>query len=180
MRPISRNAAYAKQTMFDALFRPSVTERFKCFSRHATSTTTFDRWSMGRTIQMLCCTVGRRSYKSSTRKKRDVDLGCPHHRATWSPHRDRWNGRRRISRRRQSVDSSSERKRNTAANEPVADRRKLMNHRDSIEDRRLFNAGWMLMTTTHLVVARWMILMTDGRVSSPLFIIRQPNTDSFL
>ena len=37
--------------------------------------------------------------------------------------------------------------------------------RNDIEDRRLFNADRMLMTTTHPVVARLMILMTDGRVS---------------
>ena len=40
-----------------------------------------------------------------------------------------------------------------------------MNDRDAVEDRGLFNADRMLMTTNHPVVARWMILMTDGRVS---------------
>ena len=40
-----------------------------------------------------------------------------------------------------------------------------MNDRGGIEDRRLFNAGRMLMTTNHPVVARWIILMTDRRVS---------------
>ena len=39
-----------------------------------------------------------------------------------------------------------------------------MNDRDGIEDRRLFNGDRMLMTTNHPVVARWMILMTDGQV----------------
>ena len=146
MRSISRNAAYAKQTMFDALFRPSVTERFERFSLHATSTTMFDQRSTGHAIQMLRGTAGQRSYDSSTRKRMEVDFGCQRHRATWSPHHDRWNGRRQTSRQRQSVDSSSERKRNTAANEPVADRRKLMNGHDGIEDRLLFNADRMLMT----------------------------------
>ena len=36
---------------------------------------------------------------------------------------------------------------------------------DAVEDRRLFNTDRMLMTTTHPVVARLMMLMTDGRVS---------------
>ena len=152
--------------MFDALCRSSVTERFERFSLHATSTTTLDQRSTGHAIQMLRGTVCRRCYDSSTRMKRDVDFGCPRHRATWSPHQDRWNGRRRTSRQRQTVDSSSKRKQKTTANEPVADRRKLMYDRDGIEDRRLFNAGRMLMNTTHPVVSRWMIMVTDGRVSS--------------
>ena len=164
-RPISRNAAYANQTMFDALFRPSMIESFERFSLHATSTTTFDQRSTGYPIQMLRGTARRRGYDSSIRKKRDVDFGCPRHRATWSPHHVRWNGRRRTSQQRQSVDSSSEHNRKTTADEPVAGRRKLMNGRDGIEDRRLFNAGRMLMTTTYPVVASWIILMIDGRVS---------------
>ena len=41
----------------------------------------------------------------------------------------------------------------------------MMYDRDAVKDRRLFNAYRMLMTTNHPVVARWMILMTDGRVS---------------
>ena len=127
-RPINRNAVYAKQTMFEALFRPSVTERFERFSHHPTSMTTFDQRSTGYAIQMLRGTAGRRSYDSSTRKKRDVDFGCPRYRAwTWSPHHDRGNGGRRTSRQRQSVDSYSEHNWKTTANEPVADRRKLMN-----------------------------------------------------
>ena len=50
-----------------------------------------------------------------------------------------------------------------------------MNGRDGIEDRRLFNADRMLMTTIHPVVARWMILVTGGRVSST--VIHQWSTE---
>ena len=87
-RPISRYAVYANQTMFEVLFRPSVTERFERFWRRVTSTMTFDQRSTGHAIPMLRGTAGRRSYVSSTQKKKNIDFGCARHRATWRPHHD--------------------------------------------------------------------------------------------
>ena len=47
--------------------------------------------------------------------------------------------------------------------------------RDDIEDLRLFNADRILTTTNHPVVASYMILMTDGRVS--FTVVHQSSTE---
>ena len=136
-----------------------MTERIERFSRHLTSTTTFDQRSTGSPSR--CCAAQQAGAVTTLRFGRGGASTTAVHATEPPGGLITTDGTADDGSVDDANPSTLRRNRKTTANDPVADRRKLMNGRYEAEGRRLFNADRMLMTTNHSVVASWMILMTD-------------------